>query len=314
MARELAFVRTSSDSAPRAAEPSRRAVSPDAPADHEGCRDPSRAQPDNGPASLRVKVVLAVAEEDEVAIGEPLEERPGLTGVLGGGPGGCRLKAGRQPLRALVHRRPVFDRGANLVERVVDLLAQLGEPLRIGLARDLGVKDRLGNRPDSLLARLEDAGQAALAVAPHPNDGMDHEVDRVAEAGERHRHGIDDERHVLADDLYDRAGWAPVMVAVGVVDPHVRRAWGPLRRELPLRHGGLGELIDAALGQVLRGQPLVVLTHERLPSARLRAKAFTHLPADRVDQVGLDLRSLQRHSSPRVPRLSAQPTRITLSG
>src|SRR5204863_297989 len=67
--------------------------------------------------------------------------------------------------------------------------------------------------------------QVVLRVAEDADDRVDDQVDAVATAVELHSHRVDEERHVVGDDLDGGVGRAPaVLVELRVVDADLRRA------------------------------------------------------------------------------------------
>ena len=133
------------------------------------------------------------------------------------------------------------------------------------LAADLGVEDRLGDRVDRVAVGLEHLGDVTVRLAPDPDHRVDHQMDRVALARELHRHRVDDERHVVGDDLDHGVRRLPaVLLEVRVVDAHLRLAGRALLGEVPVRDRRPVQVERVAIGQVLGGHPVVVLAHERL--------------------------------------------------
>jgi len=81
---------------------------------------------------------------------------------------------------------------------------------------------------------------------------MDHEVDIEALAREGHRDRVDDERHVVGDDLDHRVRRVPaVLVALGVVDADLGLAGSAPAGEAPMRHRTAIEIPRVPIGQVL---------------------------------------------------------------
>ena len=244
------------------------------------------------------QVVLAVAEEREVVVDQPVEERLGLLDER-------RIHAGRrvavelvdQRRRAGAHLLPVLDRGADLGQHPLDRLPQLVEQHPIVLAPDLDVDDRFADHVLRGGVVLEHLDQLALGVAPDPDHRVDHQVDPVPEPPELHRHRVDDERHVVGDDLDQRVRrLPPVLLEVRVVDPHLRLARLPVLGQVPVRDRGAVQVERVAVREVLGRDPLVVLADERLARRDLAGgQALPHAFADRVDQLGLEIRPLNRH-------------------
>ena len=169
-------------------------------------------------------------------IGHPLQERPHLGQLLGADR--CRLAAQLlgQLDRPRSHRLPVLDRHADLLEDAPQVVAQGEQPGLVGLPRDLHVEDGLGQRIRVRGPRLEDVEQIALGVATDAHHGMDDEIDPVAVASQLHGHGVDDERHVVADDLHDSVRRLPaMMLELGVVDVYLDLTRRPLLGQVPVR-------------------------------------------------------------------------------
>ena len=87
-------------------------------------------------------VVLAVADEGEVAVVHPLEQVASLGAVVGIDRGGLELCDGI--VDALTHRRPVLDGGAHVTEHAADAGTEPLQLLGPSLAVDLDVDHRLG--------------------------------------------------------------------------------------------------------------------------------------------------------------------------
>jgi hypothetical protein len=190
------------------------------------------------------------------------------------------------------------DRRAHLAQHAAHLLAERLELVGLRLAVDLDVHHRLR---DALRVRAgrEHGRDRAVLAAPHPDHGMDHEVQAEAVAAQLHADRVDDERHVVADDLHDRVRRLPaVLLELRVVDAHLRLARLAPGREVPVRERGAVDVERAALEQIVRRHPAVVLAHELLDLVRLLlAEPLMQARADGVDQRRLDLLHLDRHDS-----------------
>ena len=151
--------------------------------------------------------VLAEAQEREVVVPDPLQEGAGLLDLLGVERRRRRRKqirdAAAQPL---AHAFPVLDRGADVVERGAHLGRDCVERLGLGLAIGFEADERLD---DGALARVL-AGQQRLDAAvlrpAKAHHGVDDQVARVPAAVQDHPHRVDQERHVVGDDLDDGVG------------------------------------------------------------------------------------------------------------
>ena len=216
---------------------------------------PVTAVSDSCPGSP-VEHVLAVAEEGEVLVDQPAHQPLGLGGL----DGQVGRHLGVEPVGHLdrpgPHLRPVLDRGAHVVEHRDQLGAQPLALGGVGLAVDLQVHPRLADgvvRP--VLAALaggelggggvEHLDQGAGDVAADHDDRVHDQVDGAVHPRvtgvEPVGHRVDQERHVLGDDLdhgVPDAGAGAGLPAVAVDG----RACAPARRRCrtpaPARAGG----------------------------------------------------------------------------
>ena len=170
----------------------------------------------------------AVAEEREVVVRQPLEERRRL-----GGPSSPHL-ARRPRARSLAHRRPVLDRARTSPITRWRWPSSSREPAGVGLAVHLGVDHGLADR--ALLERLagrEHLDEPPVRVAADVHHRMDDQVHAEAAPVQLHAHRVDQERHVVGHDLDRRVRGLPaVLLEARVVDAHLRRARRPLAREV----------------------------------------------------------------------------------
>jgi hypothetical protein len=202
-------------------------------------------------AALAHQVVLAVAEQREVVVGQPLQEGAALRRFRGIDAGRRRRQFLGRLLQVRDHGGPVADRGAHVRQHPFDALAQRCPLLRVDEAVHLDVHPRLARQVRRGMARRHRL-QHALGVALHREDGMHHQVQRQALAGELQRHGIHQEGHVVVDDLHDGVAGAPAVGARGRAEhPHLRDARLPLRCELPVRQQGAEQVLGRALVEVL---------------------------------------------------------------
>src|SRR6266404_5405889 len=92
---------------------------------------------------------------------------------------------------------------------------------------------------------------------------MDDEVDDQIDAVERRRHRIDEEGHVVVDDLDDRASRAPaVLVRTRAEDSKLGLARLPFLRELPQRYRGAVEVLGIARQNIVRRNMGIELTYD----------------------------------------------------
>src|SRR5258705_366913 len=145
-----------------------------------------------------------------------------MSGMPGGDEGrnsaGTRAQLGGVGPQA----RPLPPGGAPVGEEGGGAGPRGPEPLPRRLAVDLQMDERLpdsGGHPPTP-GTGPDAQQVAVGVAADGDDGVDDEVEAAALADELHRQRVEEERHVVDDDLDDGVGRRPaVVVEGGGVDP-----------------------------------------------------------------------------------------------
>ena len=196
--------------------------------------------------ALAPQSVLAIAEEGEVVVRGPAQE---LLRLVARGIAHRQAPAAEVAghlLHPLAHHRPVPDDGAHVVQH----LAHGGLDRRhavAGLPVDLQMHHRFG-------LALAHAGQAPGLVARDLDHRMAKHVHAHAGIGQRHGHRVDQEGHVVVDDLQHRARRVPaVAVAAGVEQAHQRRARPALARELEQVQGQRGPGFRRVRGQFVLG-------------------------------------------------------------
>jgi hypothetical protein len=246
-------------------------------------------------AVLLHQVIGPVADEGEVVVLDPLQQRPGL-GQLGLVDRGRPLvQLGQDRADLLAHGRPVLDRGLDVRQDPLDLGPQPVQHLGLALAVDLEMQVRLADTVVGVGRQHLD--QPAGLVAAHGDHRVDGQVDDQAVAVQLHGHRVDQERHVVGDDLHDRVPGAPaVLLEAGAVDPDLGLAGLAAVGQAPVGQDGAVQVVRFQLEQVLRGQALVVLAGELLD---LLAPVLGHLLVDGRDNLLQDLRFrllwLRRH-------------------
>lgn len=253
-----------------------------------------------GLAALRLfpgaQLVLAVPEEGEVVVGQPAQQLAGLLDLLlrqivGGL---VRQVVGDAERRAL-HLLPVLDGLPYVRECPQKIGIDLLEVVAVGLAVDLDVNPGLDERVVRQLLtpvrrpRLrrgvvppggEHLQQLPRQVPAHHHLRVDHRVDAAALPGQLVGHRIDQERHVVRDDLDDGVGVRPaVLVDRGGVHPDVRRTLRPVLRESVVGESGPENVDRIAVGQVLRRRVQVV-------PLEIRTKGVVLKPSYRVMSPG----------------------------
>ncbi len=189
------------------------------------------------------QVVLAVAEEGEVVVGQPAHQLPGLADLLLG-----QVRRGLlgelvgQSERGVAHLRPVLDDLADVAQHAAQADLDGAQVLAVGLAVDLdvhpgldhGVRGPLGAGGLRAVAGVgvEDLQQLAGEVAAHRELRVHDEVDGAVQAGQLVGDRVDQERHVVGDDLDHGVAARPAVLLDGRgVHPDLGGALGPLEAQ-----------------------------------------------------------------------------------
>jgi len=200
-------------------------------------------------ALVHDELVLAVAEQHHVVLCQPLEEGAALGHLRGGQRGGQRRVLGDRLVEPAHHRRPVGDGGTHVGQHLLERRHQRRALLGFDQPVDLDVHPRLV-RHAVAGARHGQLEQGAAGIAPHGEDRVHDEVQRQAGAVDRKRRRVDEERHVVVDELEHRMPRRPAVLGQGGRErTQLRRAGRALRAELPQRQQRAGQVLDAAAGQ-----------------------------------------------------------------
>ena len=216
-------------------------------------------------------LVLAVAEEHEATVHQPVQEVGRGARVLAG-PGTAPrepVELGGGLLGAREHRPEVVGHEPHVAEAVADQLLQPGEGGDIGHARDGDVHERLAPRA---AVRRSERDEPPRQVALRGQDRVEQGPPLHTLGLERSLDGVDDERTVGHDRLDDRDGRVPALGHVGRRDrarPQLvaRRGVEAERRGDERRHLLVGERGDVVLGAVEK-EPRERLQRRPLGAAR----------------------------------------------
>ena len=256
------------------------------------------------PIGAALEAVFAVAEEGEMVVVGPGQEglglvhlvvgddgRDGGTGAVGLGDGGAHL---------LAHGPPVGDGGAHVGQHALQPLAGLVERRGAGHRADLDMHEGFGGGVGGGRRRLVQLGELAVGVALDPHHGVDDQMDGQPLAVQLRGHRVDEEGHVVVDDLHHRAVGLPAMLLdAGVVDADLG-AVGRLALLAPLPHGERGavELLGRSLDDVVGRDVVVELPYEALRRCRAAAaQPLANLPHDLFGQLVLELFGPESHRS-----------------
>ncbi len=203
-----------------------------------------------------LELVLAVAEEGEVLVGEPLEQRLALGDLRLGQRWRVLLEVRDDRARPVLHGRPVLDRRPDVTEHtsyVVGeqhaLVALLGQPVDLDvhprLAHGVRVRRRRAGRH-----RVE-GDQLPVAVTLDVERRVQYQVGVAVLARQLHGERVDQERHVVGDDLdHGVPARRPAVLSHGRrVDADLGRAGLPFGGEVVVRRVGA---IDVDVGSVVQ--------------------------------------------------------------
>ena len=235
----------------------------------------ARDDPQRVLAVDRDQVVAAVAEEREVVVGEPAQERLALGELLRRD---RRRAARRSRRRSRSDAGPASSSSRSTARRTsasTRATSAASASSRVGLDDpvDLDVDERLAAR---VAARPSAAtlGERAVGAALHRDDRMDDEMQRQAVPVDFHRHRVDEERHVVVDDLDDRVRRLPaVLLDRRIEDAHAGVAGLALAREVPVRQRRAVQVGRRALREVLGIDLPEIAGDEALEHVALAASA-----------------------------------------
>ncbi len=243
------------------------------------------------------QVVVVIAQEGEVVVDDPLEQRLRLGQGLGFDRRRALVQVGDDLPRAAGHRRPVLDGGPDVGEHPPEALLHAREVLGVGLADDLGVDERLERAVGGLGVVGEDLEETAALVSAHPDDRVDDQVHAAPQPVQLHAHRVHQEGHVVVDDLDDGVGRRPaVLLELRRVDADARLPARAARAEVQMCEGGAVEVADTPLEQVVGRDEVVVDAEECFePPCLLRRELGAGVLDRLLDQAGFGLVGLHRH-------------------
>ncbi len=209
------------------------------------------------------EIVASITQEREVIVGEPAHE---LAAFLDLGNWDWRrtlLDVRDDRERRVLHRLPVADGEPHVGEHTGNVGGKFVQRRAANDAVDFDMNERLA--ASVRRTRRGDARERAVGGACHVDERMDDEMLREPVPVHFHRHRVDEERHVVVDDLDDRMRRLPAAFLKRRIEcPHPRVACLALAREVPVRECSAVEIGQLPLGEILRVDLAVVHAHERL--------------------------------------------------
>ena len=186
-----------------------------------------------------------------------------------------RVNRGRVALEALsdlpaleLHLRPVLDRLTHVREDTAETLGDLLQVGLVDLAVDLDMHPRLDPGAELVIGDridVQDLLQRAGRVAANHELGMDDQMEGTLLAREVGGDRVDEEGHVVSDDLDDRLTTRPALLLAGRgEDAHVGCADRAVSGNHLVGQGRSQDVLGAAGQEVLGGDVPVVAAQERL--------------------------------------------------
>ena len=264
--------------------------------------EPGLRNDDRGVRRRRAVLIFAISEEGEVVLIEPPEKSGDLVDL-----------AGRQGQRAifellervgerLAHAWPVDDGAPHVVEHGEQQGRDRLATLLVALLADFDMHQRFAQDAGTVgsirAVAVEKLGEFA-GGSRRSRDRVNDEMDDEVEAVQRHGHRVDEKRHVVVDDLDDRAGRVPAVLGGARVEhAQLGVARFALLGERPERGRGPVKIRRVAREHVFRWDMGVELADD--PGERIGlgvGQAMIDQASDALDQLPLALFTLQRHRS-----------------
>ena len=258
------------------------------------------------------EAVVAEAEEREVVVVEPAQERNDLGHILGRVGGRAAFQMGDGVLQMVAHGPPVADGGADVDQHRLDLRLDLTQRLGRALLVHLDVHEALGDGPihgRPVAQGGDGAGGRAVDLDHRVDDQMDGQPECVQRSGER----VDEERHVVVDDLDDGVAGVPaVLVIVRVIGPDLGGTRRPLGAEMPEAEGGTVQVVGLLADDVVGRDVPVVEADEALRVGRLFLRqAVADETRDFLDQFRLLLFGMKHRLNLPVLRIHVWVSAVT---
>ena len=208
------------------------------------------------------QVVLPIAEQGQMLVGQPLQEGAAFGHLRRRQGRGRGIELGDRLAQAGDHRLPVFDGRAHVAEHALDPVHQVCALLRVDQSIDLDVHPRFARGIGRIAAQM-DSREPAAGVSIDCEDGMHDQVQRQPLAIDLGRRRVDQERHVVVDDLDHRMPRSPAVLGHrGAEDADFRLARHAHRAELPVRQQRTGQVLRRTCGKVIVVESAKVLARE----------------------------------------------------
>src|ERR1700736_2233832 len=211
------------------------------------------------------EIVIAIAQKNKMTVGQPGQQSPVLCYRIGKERGGHGAKPFiDQTVHALFHFRVVLHRLANIPEDPSDSCFQFKEALRISDTVNFHMHDRLESAALPGVAR-QDLTQATLSVAPGFHDRLNDQMESQSLAINFHGNRVDQERHVVIDDLDDRMrGFPSILLVLRIINSKLWSTGLELPHEFEMGQGSATKIANTAFPEVFWIRLAIILADEFL--------------------------------------------------
>ena len=148
-----------------------------------------------------LKIVFACAEENEIVRAEPAQERDGLGVGMRGGGRRVVLEFGNRALQPGCHRLEIGNRGAHIGKHAGKSVLHLLKRRQGNGLTDLQMDDAFPRHAALEAACRLKAHEQAFVIAAHLENGMSHKLRGKAQFANRGDYGVEQERHIVVDDI-----------------------------------------------------------------------------------------------------------------
>ncbi len=242
--------------------------------------------------------VAAKSEEDEVSVIEPAEERARFVDFLARHRQRRTFELVDIVGERLAHRPPVAHGEAHFAQDVLDRGADRFQLGGLGLLVDLDVHVGLDRRIARRALGIGHFEPVAVRVATRADHRVQEEMDLALAAVDLRAHGVDEERHVVVDDLEDRVLESPTIRLGGrIEETYLRRARRALRAELPQRQSAAEERVEGGVDDVVGSDVREIASDKMLCALSLIGRnATASLRRQPVDEIDLALFCCDGHA------------------
>ncbi len=136
-------------------------------------------------------------------VAQPLQEGGRLGELLHRHRGWSALIGGNRLTQTGEHGVPVEHRHAHIGEDLTDIVLERGAPAFIEQPCHMYMNEALVDEAVTVAALRRKFGQRPRCQSLHRQDGMQDEADVTASLGQERQDRVDQERHVVIEDLHD---------------------------------------------------------------------------------------------------------------